>query len=393
MDVKTPFNKSDLVLNSSVIDLSPVDKFDQCNYQLLFSHLPLSFNFLNHIQLQHIQNFKFPTPASSALDSSQFQYQQQLTYKLCIAIATLLFGLFYSLIGYRFLKLSTFICGFSLGSSIIYLILSEQKQLTLIENLIISLSIGVLFAFVALLVQYIGLFLLGITSSTAISTCILILLDLFYGNKSAWMCILLLFVCATIVASFTLRFQKSLTIVNTSAIGSGLLLIALDFFVENNLFIDYILELYRVNGNSFNMYERQKALLKSSEDFLKSTQSSTIRTTSSSTTIKATRLFSSNVTSNTDVINEINSGALGLVLKLYSSAHARLCWYTWLIFGSYFIMLIVSLLIQFLLTGKNYDHRDSWQKRKLFYYVISETCLLRLLDKDKNFYRFKPIKT
>ena len=358
-------------LNNFTSDIN--ESFDkiqpQCDYSLLFSHLPLSF------QIDHLKYFTFSQQSSIiAKNDLQSQYQQQSAYKLCFAVFSLIFGLFYSLIGYRFLKLATFIIGFSLGSSIIYLILSEQKQLSLVENLVISLSIGVLFAFVALLVQYIGLFLLGITSSISIVTCILILIDLFYTNKSAWLCIGLLFLCATLVASFTLKFQKSLTIVNTSAIGCGLLLIAIDFFVENNLLIDYIYELYKVNGNSFNMYERQKALLKSSSDFLTTTTKTSIlidstSSTSTTTTTKSTSSLSRssnsyNLNNSTSTSGTVNgSSALALFLHLYSSAHARLCWYTWMIFGSYFLLLIISLLVQFLITGRHYDHRDSWQKR------------------------------
>lgn len=340
-----------------------LDIFDQCNYKLLFSHLPLSISFIYQIDLEdfNFHSLNFVNSKPSNLESADFQYQQQLTYKLMISIAVLLFGLFFATIGYRFLKLSTFICGFSLGSSIIYLILMEQKQLTVIENLIISLSIGVLFAFVALLVQYIGLFILGIMGSIAVSTCILIFVDLFYGNKSAWMCILLLFVCATIQASLSLKFQRSMTILNTSSIGSVLLLVSLDFFVENNLLIDYILELYRVNGNAFNMFERQKVLLKPGQEYLKMINRDL-------TTTKTTRTTSKVNSTNSDFGE--TSGALGLVLRLYSSAHDRLCWYTWTIFGSFFIMLIISLLIQFLITARTYDHRESWHKCKLLYLVM-----------------------
>ena len=95
-------------------------------------------------------------------------------------------------------------------------------------------------------------------------TCILIFIDLFYTNQSAWVCIGLLFLCATIVASFSLKFQKALTIINTSIIGSALLFVAVDFVVENNLLLDYIFELFKVNGHIFNIYERQKALLQRS---------------------------------------------------------------------------------------------------------------------------------
>jgi hypothetical protein len=373
---------------SVIVPNSNINSNDQCNYNLLFSHLPQTFQSLdlNHFQIQltpqlYGQKNQNNQQQQQLIIDSQFKYQQQLTFKFCFSIACLLFGLFYALIGYRLLKLSTFIIGFGLGSSIIYVILSEQKQLTLVENLIISLSIGVLFAFVALLVQYIGLFLLGVTSSITVVTFILVLVDLFYTNKSAWLCIGLLFICATIVASLTLRFQRSFGILNTSSIGASLLLISLDFFAENNLLIDYILELYRVNGDSFNMFERQRALLKSKDDFrfFNTFTTTTATTTSTSMTIRSRfTTISSNGTSG--INNEGSSPsqtALGLFLHLYSSAHARLCWYTWAIFGSYFVFLFISLLIQFSCTGKNYDHRDSWHRRKLNFLIhkkFSEKC-------------------
>lgn len=230
-----------------------VDKLlPQCDYTQLFSHLPLSFQFIQEAANQQLLTAaSFPNTVTSTaspptLDFLQVQYQQRSACKLGIALLALFTGLFYSLTGYRCLKLATFGCGLALASSLVYLILSEQRQLTIAETLCIAGSVGVLFAFVALLVQYIGLFLLGIASSTAVVTCALILIDLVYTNKSAWLCIGLLFVSATVIASVSLRFQKTLAVFNTSCIGAGLLLVAVDFFVENNLLVDYIVELYKV---------------------------------------------------------------------------------------------------------------------------------------------------
>ena len=324
--------------------------FEQCDYAFLFSHLPMS------LQSAHSDI----TAMNTSLEES--------TYKLGFAVMCVLFGCFFSICGYRFLKMSTFLVGFSLGSSIIYLILSEQKQLSLVENLIISVSIGVLFAFVALLVQYIGLFLIGITSSISIVTCILILIDLFYTNKSAWVCIGLLFLCATILASLSLKFQKSLTIVNTSIIGSALLFIAIDFFVENYLLIDYILELFKVNGHTFKIYERQKALLQqlpANKQTVSTTKSGHHMLTKSSTSTFMTPTVHEQLNGNG------TTGAFALFLRLYSSAHAKLCWYTWLVFGAFFVLLLLSLIVQFWGTGRNYDHRDSWQKREYIKRILS----------------------
>lgn len=328
-------------------DTPNIEKIDQCDYTYLFSHLYSS------IHSAHADILK---------NGESFQFQEEATFKLAISIICILFGLFFAIVGYRFLKFSTFIVGFSLGSGVIYLILSEQKQLSTIENVIISLSIGVLFAFVALLVQYIGLFLIGITSSISIVTCILILIDLFYTNESAWVCIGLLFICATILASFTLKFQKSLTIVNTSIIGSALLFVAIDFIVENNLLIDYIYELFKVNGHVFNIYEREKALLQSDGN-IKILKNIRIKTTTIETLLSKTTEpmnFIENPLNNGTITS--SNGALALFLRLYSSANAKLCWYTWCVFGSFFVLFVISFLIQSLCTGRHHDHRESWQK-------------------------------
>ncbi len=171
------------------------------------------------------------------------------------------------------------------------------------------------------------------------------------------MCIGLLFICATVLASITLKFQKSLTIINTSIIGSALLFVAVDFIVENNLLIDYIHELFKVNGHIFNIYERQKALLQTSNRNLPATVTTVAtKKLSTNTPILESTFQRGNST--------INNSALALLQRLYSSANAKLCWYTWIVFGSFFVILFLSLLIQFLCTGRNYDHRDSWQKRE-----------------------------
>ena len=126
-----------------------IEKIDQCDYNLLFSHLTGQIKAAHQDILKNVYNHQ------------EFQFEQEATFKLAATCGCVLFGLFFAICGYRFLKLSTFFVGFSLGAGIIYLILHEQKQLSNVENLIISVSIGVLFAFVALLVQYIGLFLIG----------------------------------------------------------------------------------------------------------------------------------------------------------------------------------------------------------------------------------------
>ena len=310
------------------------------------------------------------TANSYPLDSNspQLKYEQQLSLKLGLALLSLVLGLFYSVLGYRCLKLATFLVGLALGSSVLYLILSEQRQLSWAEQLVLSVAIGVLFAFVALLVHCIGLFLLGVASSVTVATFILVLVDLFYTNKSAWLCMGLLFACATLVASLALRFQRPCAVLNTASLGATLLLAALDFFVENNLLLDYVLELYRVNGHSFNMFERQRALLRTQADFRLDAEAAAAAatvTSSFSSLPPPSKAINATLASQHHAETAAGSGgALALVLQLYSSAHARLCWYTWCTFGSYFAFLFAGLLVQFAVTAKNHDHRGSWHRSK-----------------------------
>ena len=143
--MNTSFNWTFGVPNGDVGGGGGGEKLPQCDYTQLFSHLPISFQFISqqtaNLQLQiqtAASSYSTLSPPSlsstttppqlltaSSLELLQAQYQQRSAYKLCFALVSLLFGLFYSLIGYRFLKLSTFFIGFTLGTSVIYLILAE----------------------------------------------------------------------------------------------------------------------------------------------------------------------------------------------------------------------------------------------------------------------------
>ena len=365
-----------------------------CDHSLLFTHLRSLVEFdeigkhlsvvtsslfdqpqAPHQQQQQQHNSWPPVAADAKQQQYELQQEQQrFALKMLAMTLSLLIGMFYATLGYRFLRVSTFITSFALGFSLVYVILIEQRQLAFAENLSISMLIGVLLAIIGLMLPYIGLFLLGITSSISLVTCALILVDLFYANKSAWLCIVLVFVCTSMLASLTLRFQRSLTIWNTSSIGCGLLLLVVDFVVENNLLLDYVLELYRVNGNSYNSYERQKALLaadmfaaaKNTTTFASATPTpppSTSSRATTTTTIVHKSLDTVDTNGTTTIVGDGTKRALALFLHLYSSANERLCWYTWLVFASFFAMLLVSLLFQFLVTARNHDHRGSFHKR------------------------------
>ena len=268
-----------------------------------------------------------------------------------------------------------------MGTLIIYFILNEHRLLNFYENLIIAVSIGVLFALVSLLVQYIGIFLLGVTSSSILICFVLVIIDLFYKNKSIWLCISLLFFCAIILASLTLKFQKSMSILNTSCIGAALFTSGIDYFIEKNYLIDHMYDLLKVNSKYVNnedaasasnskMFEIQSKLVNSI-----SSNNSTSNNNNSSSII-LTRIRTTTLIQQTNINSPPLSifTSLNLIAKnIYDST--SLCWYSWFIFSGFFLLFIVGVLMQALITGRNYDHRDSWHqcKEKIFYLKTNES--------------------
>ena len=351
-----------------------LQKSNQYN-QLLKNSFSNDSNFLICNHYLYIDNF---------FDNSIEIYNEFIIHKIIVSILCLILGMFFILvgkyllfflivysnqhifilIGYRFLKMSTFLTGFTMGTLIIYFILNEHHILNPQENLIIAVSIGVLFALVSLLVQYIGIFLLGVTSSSILICFILVIIDLFYKNKSIWLCISLLFFCAIILASLTLKFQKSMSILNTSCIGAALFTSGIDYFIEKNYLVDHMYDLLKVNTKNVDTEINDLMATEVKNMILTSTSSS------NSTNILLTKL---NLTRSTIVVTTPTPlsifTSLNLIAKnIYDSTN--LCWYSWIIFSGFFLLFLVGVLMQALVTGRNYDHRDSWHQRKLYYSLL-----------------------
>jgi hypothetical protein len=261
--------------------------------------------------------------------------------------------------------MSTFLTGFTMGTLIIYFILNEHRLLNFYENLIIAVSIGVLFALVSLLVQYIGIFLLGVTSSSTFVCFILVIIDMFYKNKSIWLCISLLFFGAIILASLTLKFQKSMSILNTSCIGAALFTSGIDYFIERNYLIDHMYDLLKVNTKPMLFIN-----ISDSSSLVSQVKSAAAATNETTTRLNATlnsKILEASTTTTTITTNPLSifSSFNSIAKDIYDST--MLCWYSWIIFSGFFLLFIVGVLMQALVTGRNYDHRDSWHQCKLFF--------------------------
>ncbi|KAG0711403.1 Transmembrane protein 198 [Chionoecetes opilio] len=74
----------------------------------------------------------------------------------------LIFGVVYSLFGYRCFKAVMFLTGFIFASVVVYLICLSEDLLPLLGNAGVALGAGVMFGLITMLVQYVGLFMTGL---------------------------------------------------------------------------------------------------------------------------------------------------------------------------------------------------------------------------------------
>jgi len=109
---------------------------------------------------------EYPTSISNFINNCTFPTTREMVNNYNIVTATIcglyvFFGIFCTLFGYRCFKAIMFLTGFIFGSIIVYLICLEENILPMWANTVIAVSAGLLFGLITLLVQYVGLFMLG----------------------------------------------------------------------------------------------------------------------------------------------------------------------------------------------------------------------------------------
>ncbi|CAF0879485.1 unnamed protein product, partial [Didymodactylos carnosus] len=199
-------------------------------------------------------------------------------------------GLFYTILGYRWWRLTMFITAFTLSSLLLYIILSTQQSLNEAQIIGISCSIAVLFGLIGSLLQYVGLFEQGFCFGLILSIATFIIWDLSRHITNFWIPIILIIGIGSICAIITLRFQKLMIIVTSSCLGSVCHFIVLDYFLQNSLLLIYIHKRFK--------FEDTRSI----------------------------------------------------------------CLKHWLVTIVLVITTVMGILIQYSCTGRNYDHRDSWQQ-------------------------------
>lgn len=175
----------------------------------------------------HGQNLNF----SEVLDCEQFSYD----YNIPVAILCgmyMVFGVVYTLYGYRCFKAVMFLTGFLFGSFVVFKICTVESLLPMAGNAGVSLGAGLLLGLITMLVQHVGLFLTGFHTGLLAGFVGLALARLFCTLPTVWLSVGILLTSGVTGALLTLFWQKALTILGTSAYGGAMMAISADYFVS-----------------------------------------------------------------------------------------------------------------------------------------------------------------
>lgn len=168
-------------------------------------------------------------------------------YTATVCALYLVFGVVCAFFGYRCFKALMFLTGFIFGSIIVYLICAEEAVLPEYGNAGVALSAGLLFGLVTMLVQYVGLFMLGFHTGLLLGLAALCGVELYYIPQSAWLALAVLLASGLVFSLFNLYFQKSLTIFGSSLYGGAVLATATDYFLQSSRILQWVWERVKVD--------------------------------------------------------------------------------------------------------------------------------------------------
>lgn len=212
-----------------------------------------------------IANCTFPTP------TEMINEYNIVTATICGLYV--FFGIFCALFGYRCFKAIMFLTGFIFGSIIVYLICLEENILPMWANTVIAVSAGLLFGLITLLVQYVGLFMLGFHGGLLLGLIGLVVADIsrrliLEQNKitdggallggdytplhSPWISVGTLLASGLVMSLCNLYFQKSLTIFNSALYGGAVVATGVDYFVENSIMLMWVWDKVRAKESEDN---------------------------------------------------------------------------------------------------------------------------------------------
>lgn len=168
-------------------------------------------------------------------------------YTATLCALYFVFGVVCAFFGYRCFKAIMFLYGFIFGSMVVYLICAEEAVLPEWSNAVIAMSAGLLFGLITMLVQYVGLFMLGFHTGLLGGLVGLCGVELHYTPPSAWLTLGVLLATGLTLALLNLYFQKSLTILGSSLYGGAILMVTTDYFLEDSLVLNWVWERVKVD--------------------------------------------------------------------------------------------------------------------------------------------------
>ncbi|XP_037090318.1 transmembrane protein 198-like [Pollicipes pollicipes] len=176
---------------------------------------------------------------------SDLSFEYELPTSLVCGLG-LVFGILYTLFGYRCFKAVMFLTGFTFGSAVVYLICEEQAVLPPLGNAGVSLGAGLLLGVITLLVQYVGLFMTGFHTGLYCGVVIIVVVSFFHRLRTVWISVAVLLGWGLLFALANLRLQKSLTVFGTSVHGAAVIAVSMDFFVEQWMMAQWVLDRVRL---------------------------------------------------------------------------------------------------------------------------------------------------
>lgn len=194
----------------------------------------------NNVDITESTNCSLPTPF--------FSHETYNVVTATICMLYLFFGVFCAFFGYRVFKATMFLTGFVFGSVIVYLICLEEDILPMWSNTLIAVGAGILFGLITLLVQYVGLFMLGFHGGLLIGILGLCAVEIFshHQPESPWISVGVLLVTGLVMSLANLYFQRVLTIFNSALYGGAVITTGLDYFVEHSVMLLWVWDRVRV---------------------------------------------------------------------------------------------------------------------------------------------------
>lgn len=145
-------------------------------------------------------------------------------------------------LGYRYFKSTMFATGFLFGSLVTYLICLEENFLPLEGKIGVAVGSGILCGLITMLVQYVGLFMTGFHLGLLLAVAGLIVTEWFVHPQTKWVPIGAVLGTGLTCALLCLRFQRAITFLSTSILGSAMMSVGVDYFVGHFQVLFYSLD-------------------------------------------------------------------------------------------------------------------------------------------------------